>query len=75
MAYEPRVRSPSTVKETGFEEGKGEGQGGKGGEGKARRGKEKVTGPGATALTLMPLGVSCFARDRVKETIAPFVAA
>ena len=36
---------------------------------------EGDTGPGATAFTLIPFGVSCFARDLVKETIAPFVAA
>jgi hypothetical protein len=47
--------------ETGTGNGKSEGEG--------------DTGPGATAFTLIPFGVSCFARDLVKETIAPFVAA
>lgn len=32
-----------------------------------------TTGPGATALTRMPLGSSWTAKERVKETIAPFV--
>jgi hypothetical protein len=32
-----------------------------------------LTGPGATAFTRIPFGPSCFARDRVKVTIAPLV--
>ncbi|MNN79793.1 hypothetical protein D3C81_1964670 [compost metagenome] len=31
-------------------------------------------GPGATALTRMPFSINCADRERVKVTMAPFVA-
>ena len=38
------------------------------------RRRSSLTGPGATALTRIPLGASWAARALVKETIAPLVA-
>jgi hypothetical protein len=41
----------------------------------ARSLKRVQIGPGATTLTLMPLGTTCWARDLLKVLMAPLVVA